>query len=195
MNLRSLRSNMTRESALRKLSPAGGRGTVRRWLNGNLLALAEIYIPYRLYEVTIHDRGKHTSRYYAVDAATGTLDLYEFRVPPEPEGLIELETRNFHPVLLDEARTRQLAIDGVRRLLFSKGFFRLTNPVIAAHLFDTEVYVPYWAGFYGREQNVNLAVLNAVRQTYEGNKVRRLVQSWLVEYPRSFSSGALPQSQ
>lgn len=194
MNLRSLRSNMTRDSALRKLSPAGGRGTLGRWLNGNLLAVAEIYIPYRLYEVTIHDRGPQASRYYAVDAATGTLDPYEFRGRLEPEDVIELETRNFHPVLLDEARTRQLAIEGVRRSLFSKGFFRLADPVIAAHPFDAELYVPYWVGFYGREQNVNLAVLNAVRQTYEGNKVRRLVQSWLVEYPGSFSPGALQQT-
>jgi hypothetical protein len=169
---------MTRESAIRKL--AGDRGMLRRWLGGELLALAEVYIPYRLYEITIQDRGRETRRYHSVDAATGTLDPYEFPAPLEPENFVALETRNFHPALLDDQHTRELAIESVQRALFSKGFFRVTNPGIHAHLLDTEFYVPYWAGFCGREQNLNLVVLNAVRQTYEGSKLRRLVQSWLI---------------
>ena len=44
-----------------------------------------------------------------------------------------------------------------------------------------EFYIPYWAGFYGDEDNLSLIVLNAVRQTVEGNKVRRLVKTWLLE--------------
>jgi len=169
---------MTRDSAFRKLS--GGRGVARRWLGGELVALAEIYLPYRLYEVTIQDRGRETRSYHAVDAATGTLDPYEFPAPLEPENFVALDTRNFHPVLLGDQRTRELAIESVQRSLFTRGFFRLTNPVINAHPVDREFYVPYWAGFYGREQNLNLVVLNAVRQTYEGNKLRRLLQSWLI---------------
>lgn len=182
MNFESLRSNITRDSAQRKMSASRGCGLLQRWLHGKLIALAEIYIPYRLYEVTIHDRGAQARRYFAVDAAVGTLDPYEFTAPPESDNSIDLEIRNCHPILLDEQRTQQLAIKAARLSLFSRGFFRLSNPVIAARVFHADIYVPYWIGFFGHEENLSLVVLNAVRQTYEGSKLRRLVREWLLNY-------------
>ncbi|HLJ25816.1 MAG TPA: hypothetical protein VKY85_03835 [Candidatus Angelobacter sp.] len=177
---------MARDIALRRLEPPGPGGLLRRWRIGKLLALAEVYVPYRLYEVIIEDHRIHTRRHYAVDAATGTLDPYEFAVAPPPEAFVEVETRNCHPLRLDEKQTNQLAGARARRWMFSRGFFRLANPLIRTNLVQPDFYIPYWAGFYGDEQNLNLVVLDAVRQTQEGSKVRQLIHTWLEDRPALF---------
>jgi hypothetical protein len=173
---------MDYDAALRKLSTAEGLGAVRRWFTGSLRGIAEIYIPYRLYKVMLNDRRLQNIRYYAVDAAAGTLDPYEFATAPEENAWEEVETRNFHPVSLSESETKKVASEKIRRLLYSRGFFRLASPGITAQLIKPEFYIPYWAGFYGHEQNVSITVLNAVRQTVEGSKMRRVVRAWL-EHP------------
>lgn len=165
--------------ALQKLTTPGPLGVLYRWLNGPLRGVADIYIPYRIYKVTVEVNGASSERYYAVDAAAGTLDPYEFSALPEQEGWIEVGTRNFHPIGIEESETKQLVMDKVRRLLFSRGCFRLVNPQITAEFIQPEFYVPYWIGFYGNEQSVRITVLNAVRQTIEGGKVRQLVEAWM----------------
>jgi hypothetical protein len=187
MTICSLQHNVNSALALRRLDSSGGFNAVRRWLNPPLRGIAEIYIPYRLYRVTAEDRGVRRARYYAIDAASGALDPYEFANPPEPHEF-EVETRNCYPVRLAENETRSLAIQKLRRLLFSGGFFRLAHPQLTAELIHSEFYLPYWVGFYGDEQNVNLKVLNAVRETMEGNKVRHLLQTWLLENPAGASA-------
>jgi hypothetical protein len=177
----SFQRTMEYEAALRKLGTAEGLGMVRHWLNGSLRGIAEIYIPYRLYKVTLDDRRVQSVRYYAVDAAVGTLDPYEFATAPEANACVELDTRNFHPVRLSESETRKMAVEKVRRLLYSRGFLRLTNPDITAELIKPEFYLPYWAGFYGNGQNISIRVLNAVQETMEGSKLRHLLKTWLLE--------------
>lgn len=168
---------MSYEEALRQLS-ARAAG-LRRWISGPLRGVAEIYLPYRLYRVTVDDRRLRRVHYYAVDAAAGTLDPYEFTNPPAPDEWMATETRNFYPAL-DEDQTNKMVTEKVRRSLYSRGFFRIINPNITAELIQSEFYIPYWAGFYGDEQNISITVLNAVRCTVEGNKVRRLVKTWLL---------------
>ena len=162
--------------ALRKLRGSG----VDRWLRGPLLGVAEIYVPYRLYKVTLDDRRVQSVRYYAVDAAAGTLDPYEFVALPELEAWVQVQTRNVHPVRLDESETRKLVLERARRLLFRQGFFRLVDPQIRAELIKPEFCIPYWAGFYGSEPSLRVAVLDGVRQTIEGGKARQLVHTWLL---------------
>lgn len=169
------------EAALRNLSTSGLRGIVRRCLSGPARAIAEIYIPYRLYKITLNDRRLKSIPFYAVDAATGDLDPYEFAAPPEPHSWMEVETCNAHPVRLEENQTKNIVTEKVRRLMYSRGFFRLASPTITAELVQGEFHIPYWAGFYGDEQNIKVTVLNAVRQTMEGSKLRRLVETWLLE--------------
>jgi hypothetical protein len=146
-----------------------------------VLGMAEIYIPYRLYQATLLDRRLKIIRYYAVDSATGTLDPYEFAVPPQPDAWIELETPNVHPVRLDEGLTNNMVVEKVRRFLYARGFFRLTNPTITAELIKPDFYIPYWAVFCGDQQNVRATVIDAVRQTVEGSKARQLVETWLLD--------------
>ena len=181
MAIYSLQREMSYAQALSRLCPSGPLSGLRRWINGRLRGIAEIYLPYRLYRVTIDDRRLQSVRHYAVDATAGTLDPYEFASPPSSHTLLEVETRNLLPARLDEIQTRGLVTEKVRRLLYSRGFFRIVNPNIRAEVIESEFYIPYWAGFYGDEDNLSLVVLNAVRQTVEGSKVRRLVRAWLLE--------------
>jgi hypothetical protein len=172
---------MNYQEALRRLSASGPLNGLSRWINGPLRGVAEIYLPYRLYRITVEDRGIHKVHYYAVDAAAGTLDPYQFSAPPAADARVEVETRNFHPARLDQSETQKLAIERVRRLLYSRGFFRAANPVITAELVPPEFYIPYWTGFYGDERDIRITVLNALRRTVEGSKVRHLVKTWLLE--------------
>jgi hypothetical protein len=196
MTISSLQPRIDYETALRKLSPSGTWGTLRRWVAGPLRGVAAIHIPYRLYKISVDDRRFHSVCHYAVDAAAGTLDPYEFATPPEAADYVELETRNFHPVRLDEMQTHKMVTGKVRRLLYSRGFFRMANPTITAELLRAEFYIPYWAGFYGDERNISLTVLNAVRETVEGKKLRALVQAWLADGKTPLSPGEpAPQAQ
>ena len=172
---------MSHQEALSRLSASGPLAGFRRWISGPLRGVAEIYLPYRLYRIIVVDRGIQKVHHYAVDAAAGTLDPYEFSEPPAAGDRVEVETRNFHPARLDESHTQKLAIERVRRLLYSRGFFRAANPVITAELVPPEFYIPYWAGFYGDERDIRITVLNALRRTAEGSKVRHLVRTWLLE--------------
>ncbi len=180
--IRSLQSGIGHEQALRKLSPPAPLGTVHRIMTGGLLAVSDIYIPYRLYKVTVDDHRIRSVRFLAVDAVSGALDPYQFDEPPAAERYTEMETHNCLPVRLAEADSRALILEKARRLLFSQGFFRLVRPIIAAELMGAEFYVPYWAGFTGDEQDVKVMMLDGIRGTIEGSKISELVRAWLLEH-------------
>lgn len=183
MTIHTPQQRVNRALALRLLDPQG----IRRWINGSLRGIAEIHIPYRSYRVTVEDRGRRRARYFAIDAASGALDPYEFVNSLEIHPC-EVEAHNCYPVRLAENETRSLAVQKLRRLLFSGGSFRLAHPQLVAELIDSELYLPYWVGFYGDEQNVSLKVLNAISETIEGSKVRYLLQAWLQEKPADASA-------
>jgi hypothetical protein len=194
MLIRSLKPVVGHELALRKLSPTGPSGIIRRWMSGELLGLSEIYIPYRLYKVCVDDRSVRTTRCMAVDAVSGNLDPFEFAAPPTPDHCIHMETPNYFPARLSEAETQASAREKVRRLLFSAGFFRLAKPVISSELIQAEFYFPYWAGFYGAAENVQVLMLDAVRGTIEGSKASTSIRSWLLEDPLPGLPAAQTQS-
>jgi hypothetical protein len=180
MTIRTLQSVVGRQQALRSLSPGGPLGIVRRWQTGRLFALADIYIPYRLYQVRVDDHRMRSTRFFAVDAISGVLDPYEFAESSLYGRCSEVETANHLPAQLAEAEARTLILEKVRRLLFAAGFFRLVKPAITTMLIG-EFYIPYWAGFYGEWNNLSVLILNAVRGTIEGSKATNLVKSWLLQ--------------
>jgi hypothetical protein len=183
MTICSLRHETDATIALRKLaSPAIG-GLLQRWWSGPLRGVAEIYIPYRLYRVSVEDRRSRRVQHYALDSASGTLDPYQFAALPESQEWTEVEAPNCHPVKVEERRTRELAIETVRRRVFSRGFYRMTAPRFTAELIHPEFYLPYWVGFYGDDRNLSLKVMNAIRQTMEGSRVCHLLKTWLMERP------------
>jgi len=149
MTICSLRHETDSRLALRKLASPGIDGVLQRWWSGPLRGVAEIYIPYRLYRVSVEDRRFRRVQYYALDGASGTLDPYEFAALPESQEWTEVEAPNCHPVRVEERKTRELAIEKVRRRLFTRGFYRLTSPRLTAELIQPDFYLLYWVGFYG----------------------------------------------
>ena len=69
----------------------------------------------------------------------------------------------------------------MRRTLFRRGFFQLRNMRLEVEALAEEVCVPYWVAFRGRGKQAQVDVLDAVRRSPEGGKVRRLIEQWLAE--------------
>jgi hypothetical protein len=194
MLIRSLQSVVQREQALSKFLPAGTSGLMRRWMSGRLLGMADIYIPYRLYKVNIEDRGLRSARLLAVDALSGNLDPFEFSESPIHNRCADIETRNYLPAQLSESETHVAALAKFRRLVFSAGFFRLAKPVISVELIESDLFIPYWAGFYGEEKSVRVLMLDAIRGTIEGGKITNSVKAWLHDAMAAPLSRGAPDS-
>ncbi|HEX6505020.1 MAG TPA: hypothetical protein VF011_17400 [Terriglobales bacterium] len=175
--IRSLQPNVTQDAAVQIFSSARAAGYLQRLTFGPLRYVADFYIPFRVFNVTIENRGTCTRRILALDAVTGALDIYcldEF-----PLCTIERETRNSLASQLGKSDGLSIVQDKIRRLLFSKGFFRLAQLKIDA-VETGELCVPYWVGFRDGGGEVHLSVMDAVRRTREGAKVRRLIHSHLL---------------
>ena len=176
--IRSLKTNVTREEAMRQFS-SGMFDFLRETTFGPLRSVADFYIPFRLFQIEILNGGRRDQRIFGLDAVNGSLDLYQFEQLPGERELTYMETRNCAEALLGEAEANQIVIAKVQRLLFSTGFFRMRNLQITAEPVAGEIYVPYWVGFRGRGLRARLAVIDAVRRKLEGARVRQLLRTWL----------------
>lgn len=175
----SLKPNLSRPEAVERLAPAGLRGRLGICWRGPLRSVAEVYIPFRLFEVEITNAGKHDRRLLALDSVAGTLDLYAFDTVSAAQQTVPVETRNCPPPQLEDRRACELLAERVRRIIFQTGFFRVRDLVIEVRPLPVEFHVPYWVGFYGRGERARVAVLDAVRCSPEGAKARALVSDWL----------------
>jgi hypothetical protein len=176
--IRCLKPNVSREEALKHFT-GGARGVMAAVLRRPARSMAELYIPYRLFEVTISNRGRDEAKVYALDAVEGTLDLVEFPEVPNDRDLVTIKTRNALPCLLEAEQTREQLIGKVRRLVFLRGFVRLQDFQMKASVVPGEFYVPYWVCFRGVAQAAKVDILDAVRRRPEGGKVREMVENWL----------------
>jgi hypothetical protein len=177
--IRSLKSNVTREDAIRQFSGRGSSALFRNALFGRLRSVAELYIPFRPFRVRIVNRGISAERVVAIDAVAGTLDLYQFdHLPTEAES-VWVETRNCPPAQLPEATATDLIVAKLRRVLYSRGFFKMSDLEISVIPLPDKLHIPYWIGFRGSDHRARVAVIDAVRRRSEGAKVRRLVEAWL----------------
>ena len=177
--IRSLKPNVSREEAEKQFSSGGPRDVLRGLLFGPLRSVGEVYLPFRLFQVEVVNAGKREHHFLALDAVNGNLDLYHFDQIPSLSEVTVLETRNCPTAELDDAVAAKLVIEKFRRVLFSRGLFRLRNLQISAVPLPGEIYIPYWVGFRGHGQTAHLEVIDAVRRRYEGAKVRKLLETWL----------------
>jgi hypothetical protein len=173
-----LRPNVTRQEALRQFS-RGLSGNLRNLWSGPLRSVADFYIPFRVFEVEINNRGKKDRRILGLDSVTGSLDPYYFERSPARAEVEEMETRNCVPAHLDPVQARQIVTTKIQRVLFTRGFFRIRNLSISINPAPQEIHIPYWVGFRGRGTNASFEVIDAVRRQPEGARVRRLLQDWL----------------
>ncbi len=182
--IRSLKPNVSREDALRHFTE-GTRAVAADILRGRPRSMADLYIPYRLFEANIRNDGREEKKIYAIDAVEGTLDLFSFPQLPAEQELLTVKTRNFLPSRLRPEQATEKLIDKVRRLLFLRGFSRLRNPQIESSAIGDTLYLPYWVCFRGSDRAAKLEILDAVRRKSEGGKMRALVRDWLQSSPEN----------
>ncbi|MBZ5540013.1 MAG: hypothetical protein LAN61_05765 [Acidobacteriia bacterium] len=178
----TLKPNVTREEAIRILEPRGLRRLLAPALRNFLLQVADAYVPYRLYQVRLagmSGKAPAQTRLFALDAAQGTLDLFEFPRIPGEEDLLRVETRNRLEASLEEARGQALLAEKVLRIVFQQGFFRVREPRLEIQRMPLDFHMPYWLGFYGADGALKCHVLDAVRRRMEGAKARTLFEDWL----------------
>jgi len=177
ISIRTLKPNVTRDEAQRHFT--GGTFNAADWFHGPVQSIGELYIPFRLFSVKLVNSGREESHIFGLDAAQGVLDLYEFPTPPDPADMLSLQTRNILPVALDPQQAQEIVLAKVRRLVFSRGFFRMRDVRFEATQIPGEICIPYWVCFRGTDGRVRIAVLDAIRRRVEGAKVRRLIEEWL----------------
>jgi hypothetical protein len=172
--IRCLRANVTQAEALTALERRGGL------LRGQLRQMAAAYLPFRLYQVEVLNRGATKQALYAADAVSGALDLYEFSAAPRESELQTVTTRNAPTARLDGQLALQLLENKVRRAVFQTGFFAVRGLEIRTRSLDYEFHVPYWLGFFGHGERASLQAMDAVRRSFEGAKARAVFSDWLV---------------
>jgi hypothetical protein len=176
--IRSLRPNVTETEAVQAFESPVARAW-RSALGGTLRSVAPAFVPFRLYEVEVFNRGAGHTTCFGADAVNGTLDLYEFDQVPAAAELVTIDTVNSAPPRVDEARSLELLEAKVRRAIFQTGFFRVRGLRVHATRLPVDIHVPYWLGFFGNGERARLRVMDAVRRRMEGAKARALFEDWL----------------
>jgi hypothetical protein len=177
--IRTLKPNVNREQAMEQFSGRGASKLFRNGFFGPLRSVAEFYVPFRLFRARVVNGGATDENLVALDAVTGTLDLFKFDHVPDDSETMHIETRNCAAPGLENDRAIELLVAKLRRVLYSRGFFRMRDLSITATPLDDEIFVPYWLGFRGSGNDARVAVIDAVRRRPEGAKLRRLVENWI----------------
>jgi hypothetical protein len=147
--------------------------------NGPLQRIADAYVPCWIYRVRYELGGMTQTRFFALDAVDGSLDLFEFPRLPGPQEFLPIETRNFLRPSLTQARAEELLREKVLRVIFQQGFFKLRERGLDVVREPLELYLPYWLGFYVARGVVRCRVMDAVRRRVEGAKASALFEHWL----------------
>ena len=177
--IRTLKPSVTREEAVAQFAGSGGSKLFRNGFFGPLRSVAEFYVPFRLFRARIVNGGTIDENLVALDAVGGTLDLFKFDHVPTESETVHIETRNCAARELENERALELLVAKLRRVLYSRGFFRMRGLSITATPLDDELFVPYWLGFRGSGNDARVSVIDAVRRRPEGAKLRRLVEHWI----------------
>src|SRR5271155_812890 len=123
--IRTLKPNVTQEEAVRGFRSGVFSGVYWRIRSGPLQRIAQAYVPFWVYRVRYEIGRARKTRFFAIDAVHGTLDLYELPHVPAEDELCTVETRNrLVPGLQQEAAEELLRMK-VLRVLFQQGFFKL----------------------------------------------------------------------
>jgi hypothetical protein len=177
--IRTLKPNVTQEEAVRGFR-SGVFSGVYWWIrSGPLQRIAEAYVPFWVFCVR-YDIGKaRKTRFFALDAVQGDLDLFEFPRIPADEELVTVETRNLLMARLQPDAAEDILRTKVLRVLFQQGFFKLRGLKVEIERMPIELHLPYWLAFYGSNGAVKCRVMDAVRRRIEGAKASSFFEEWL----------------
>jgi hypothetical protein len=174
----SLKPNVSQEEAVRNFTSAGLGTLYWRMRSGPLRRIADAYVPFLLYRVRYEIGRVAQTRFFAIDAVDGSLDLFEFPGVPDSAQLLALETRNRLRSALTDTRAENALRDKVLRVIFQQGFFKLREPKLEVTREPIDLHLPYWLAFYG-EEAVRCRVMDAVRRRIEGAKASAFFEEWL----------------
>jgi hypothetical protein len=176
--IQTLKPNVSQAEAMRKFSSVGLGALYRRIRVGPLRRIADAYVPFFLYRVRYELGNTQQTRFFAIDAVDGSLDLFEFPGVPADSQLVEVTTRNLLQPGLTEQRAEELLRDKVLRVIFQQGFFKLRESNLECIRQPIELHLPYWLAFYG-DQTARCRVMDAVRRRIEGAKASAFFEEWL----------------
>jgi hypothetical protein len=174
----SLKPNVSQEEAVRRFTSAGLGAVYWRMRSGPLRRIADVYVPFLLYRVQYKIGRATPTRFFAVDAVGGSLDLFEFPGVPAGSELVALETKNRVPSALTNTTAENLLRDKVLRVIFQQGFFKVREPKLEVTRETLNLHLPYWLAFYGKEA-ARCRVMDAVRRRIEGAKASAFFEEWL----------------
>jgi hypothetical protein len=177
-SIQTLKLNVSQSAALQKFSAFGPTAFLRTLRLGSLQRIAEVYVPFHLYRVDYDLGREHQSRFFAIDAVAGSLDLFEFPAPPKPDKLSQIETRNALPINLSDEAAQSRLREKVLRIVFQQGFFKLRDATLTIERIPLDLHLPYWLAFYGKA-TARCRVLDATRNRIEGAKATALFETWL----------------
>jgi len=177
--IRALKPNVTQEEAIRFFRSGVFSAAYWRLRRGPLQRIADAYVPFWVYQVRYEIGRARKTRFFALDAVHGALDLFEFpRVPSDTE-LVSIETRNQLEPRLQRHAAEELLKTKVLRVLFQQGFFKLRALKVEIERVPVELHLPYWLAFYGSNETAKCRVMDAVRRRIEGAKARSFFEEWL----------------
>jgi hypothetical protein len=177
--IRTLKANVTREQAVEQFSASGISRLFRNGFFGPLRSVAEFYVPFRLFRAPVVNGGATDENLVALDVVNGTLDLFKFDHIPDESEMMHVETRNCAAPALENERATDLLVAKLRRVLYSRGFFRMRGLSITATPLADELFVPYWLGFRGSGNDARVSVVAVVFRNTEGAKLHRLGEQWI----------------
>ncbi|MFN7931098.1 MAG: hypothetical protein U0Y68_24860 [Blastocatellia bacterium] len=175
VKFRCLPAQVTQDEAIKMFSRR-----MKQFRHGKFLLPTRFFIPYFLFRIETRNAGKTATEFFAIDATTGTLDLYQFdAIPDDLTGLEEVETTQYGATLLTENEALAMIQERLQRRIFqTKGFFKIDDFHLAGTFIET-FYLPYWVGLYEKKQRVAIEIIDAVRGQFEGGKIHDLVREWL----------------
>ncbi len=177
--IRALKPNVTQEEAVRFFRSGMFSSAYWRLRCGPLQRIAEAYVPFWIYQVRYEIGRARKTRFFALDAVHGSLDLFEFPRVPSDNELVTIETRNqLMPRLQQDAAEEFLRMK-VLRVLFQQGIFKLRALKVEIERMPVELHLPYWLAFYGSAETTKCRVMDAVRRRIEGAKARSFFEEWL----------------
>ncbi len=177
--IRALKPNVTEEEAVRFFR-SGVFSAAYWWIRGGpLQRIAEAYVPFWVYQVRYEVGRARKTRFFALDAVHGSLDLYEFPRVPSESDLLNIETRNRLMPCLHHDAAEELLRMKVLRVIFQQGFFKLRSLKVEIERTPAELHVPYWLAFYGNNGTARCRVMDAVRRRIEGAKASSFFEEWL----------------
>jgi hypothetical protein len=176
--IRTLRPNVTQSEAVRFFR-SGVFSAAWRLRSGPMQRIADAYVPFWLYQVRYEIGRARKTRFFALDAVHGTLDLFEFPRVPSDDDVVTIETRNRLAPRLQHDAAEELLRTKVLRVLFQQGFFKLRALKVDMERLPGELHLPYWLAFYGNNETAKCRVMDAVRRRIEGAKARSFFEEWL----------------